>query len=84
MNIKSLKQNYDCIKGDKEGYITSNFIDRVEQNYTLSRSVRSSIEELKSKVKIDFPLKDSYFSMRASLGEFLEENIHGFTWSKCR
>lgn len=46
--------------------------------------MRKNLDELKEKVKIEFPIKDSYFSLRSYLIEFLGESIPGFNWSKSK
>lgn len=67
VGIKNINQNYDYLKGDLEGPLSLEYIAKVEQNYFLNQSVRKNLDDLKEKVKIEFPIKDSYFSLRSYL-----------------
>lgn len=71
VGIKSINQNYDFLKGDLDGPLNSDYIQKVEENYLLNQTVRKNLDDLKEKVKIEFPVKDSYFSLRSYLIEFL-------------
>lgn len=84
MGIKTINQNYDFLKGDIDGPLNPDYIKKVEENYELNRAVRKNLDELKDKVKVEFPLKDSYFTYRSYLIEFLAENIPHFSWSKSK
>ena len=74
-NLKTMNQNYDYLKGNIDGPLTFDYLKRVNENYELGGNLATSLEELKSNVKLDFPLKDSYFSLRNSLVGFLSQNI---------
>lgn len=84
VGIKNINQNYDFLKGDLEGPLTLDYIDKVQDSYTLNKNVRKNLDELKEKVKIEFPVKDSYFSLRSYLIEFLGTHIPCFNWSKSK
>ena len=80
--IKTINQNYIFMRGDLDGPLSAEYIDKVEQNFALNQSLGRDIEEIKKKVKMEFPLKNSLFAMKQYLNEFLMDNIPGFSWSK--
>lgn len=52
VGIKNINQNYDFLKGDLEGPLTLDYIDKVQDSYNLNKNVRKSLDQLKEKVKI--------------------------------
>lgn len=47
-----MNQNYDFLKGNLEGPLTLEYIEKVEESFKLNKSVRKNLEDLKDKVKI--------------------------------
>ena len=84
VGIKTLNKNYDYLKGDIEGALNNDYIKKVQENFELNQIVRKNLDDLKQKIKLQFPLKDSYFPLRSHLIEFLAESIPGFSWSRSR
>lgn len=44
VGIKNINQNYDFLKGDLEGPLTLDYIDKVQDSYNLNKNVRKSLD----------------------------------------
>ena len=65
--IKTINQNYIFLRGDLDAPLNPEYIEKVQQNYELNQNIRKDIEEIKKKVKMEFPLKNSLFAMKQHL-----------------